>query len=185
MTLSLLKSEELNLDTLRDSFPDYAKDIKLNLGTVLTPEGSPDLSGEQIIGVALATAYSVKNKKLADALERQAELEVSPEYIKAAKGAAAIMAMNNVYYRFIHQVNDDAVKALPAKLRMTIIGSPGISKIDFELMCLAVSAINGCGMCMESHSAQLRKAGVSPLGIQSAARIAAIIRASAHVLETL
>ena len=88
--------------------------------------------------------------------------------------------MNNIYYRFVHLVGDEEYKKMPAKLRMNVIGSPGIPKVDFELYSLAVSAINGCGMCIEAHNHEVLKAGVSKLGVQSAIRIAAVINAAAQ-----
>lgn len=90
--------------------------------------------------------------------------------------------MNNVYYRFVHLVGGDYAK-MPARLRMNIIARPGVEKADFELWSMAVSAINGCGMCMESHEQQLRAAGISTEQIQTAVRIAATVSGLAVVLE--
>lgn len=172
-----------DFDSFRDSFPDYARDVKINLGSVLTEEGAPGLSEVQIHGIALACAYCVKNKSLINALETKSEHLLTQESLRAARAAAALMAMNNVYYRFTHLVNNDALKSLPAKLRMTFIGNPGIDKIDFELMSLAVSSINGCGMCMESHARHLLENGLQAVAVQSCARIAAVISSAAQVLE--
>ena len=69
--------------------------------------------------------------------------------------------MNNVYYRFVHLVGNDEYAKLPARLRMNVIGSPGVDKTDFELYSLAVSAINGCGACVAAHERAVRKAGIS------------------------
>jgi len=102
---------------------------------------------------------------------------LSPEETHAAKAAATIMAMNNIYYRFNHLVSDKDFAKMGARLRMNVIGSPGIPKVDFELMSLAVSAINGCGMCMDAHVHEVIKAGISKTGVQSAVRIAAVINA--------
>ena len=92
------------------------------------------------------------------------------------------MAMNNIYYRFIHLAADDEIKKMPANLRMQIMANPGVPKLDFELFSLAVSAINGCGMCMESHLHEVVKGGLSKQGAQSAIRIAAVINATAQAL---
>lgn len=92
--------------------------------------------------------------------------------------------MNNIYYRFLHLVEDGEYQQMPARLRMNILGNPGISKVDFELLSLAVSAINGCGMCIVAHERALRKHEVSRESIQSAVRIAATIHAVAGVLES-
>ena len=105
---------------------------------------------------------------------------LSENYINAAKAAATIMAMNNIYYRFIHLSSDKDYGKLPANLRMNIIGNPGIEKVDFELMSLAVSAINGCGMCMDAHVHEVTKAGVSKEAVQSTIRIASVINATAQ-----
>jgi alkyl hydroperoxide reductase subunit D len=168
-----------NLAALRNAMPDFAKDIKLNLGTVLAPEGAPDLTQQQIHLIALASSYATQNAVVMSVMESEVALDDAQK--NAAKAAASVMAMNNVYYRFIHLAGSDEIKKLPAKLRMNVIGSPGVPKVDFELMCLAISAINGCGMCIESHTHELSKAGCSALAIQSSVRIAAVINAAAQV----
>lgn len=169
---------------LKQHIPDYAKDLKINFGNVLDVEQHEALSGEQVWGVALATAIATRNKPLIQAIEAQASGALSPEYLQAAKSAAAIMGMNNIYYRFLHLASNDEYAKMPAKLRMTVIGNPGIDKADFELMSLAVSAINGCGMCIDSHEKILIKAGVSTQAIQDAVRIASVMHAVGVVLET-
>ncbi len=171
------------LDIIKQQLPDYAKDIKLNLGNVLTEEGSAELSTAQIHGIALASSLATKNKTLIEA--GLAEIQLDPAHIEAAKAANAIMAMNNIYYRFVHLVEDKEFSSMPAKLRMNVIGNPGIAKTDFELYSLAISAINGCGMCIEAHTKQLLQHGISKIAIQSAIRIAAVIHAVAAVLDTL
>ena len=171
------------LASIKQQLPDYAKDIKLNLSNVLSEEGSAELSMEQIQGIALASALATKNKALIDAL--LADVQLDSAHLEAAKAANAIMAMNNIYYRFVHLVGDKEFGSLPAKLRMNVIGNPGIAKTEFELYSLAVSAINGCGMCIEAHTKQLLQHGVSKVAIQSAIRIAAVIHATAAVLATV
>src|SRR4030095_15276848 len=103
--------------------------------------------------------------------------------IAGARAAAAIMGMNNVYYRFLRVVEDEEYGTMPARLRMNVIGSPGIDRLDFELLSLAVSAVNGCGMCVTSHERKLREGGIGREAIQSAVRIASVMHAVAGVLE--
>ena len=170
----------MSLKTLKDALPSYAKDIKLNLGRVLAADGMDGLSRQTVEGVALASAYTTRNAQVIDAIE--GEVSVGEDVVTAAKAAATVMGMNNVYYRFAHLVGGEYAK-MPANLRMNIIGNPGIEKVDFEMMSLAVSAINGCGMCMESHVAEVVKAGVKPAGVQTAIRIGAVINAAAQALE--
>jgi alkyl hydroperoxide reductase subunit D len=174
----------MTLDTIRDSLPDYARDLKLNLGTVLAPTGAPGLSEKQIWGVALASAIASRNSQLARDIEQLATAHLDEAYLNAARAAAAIMGMNNIYYRFLHLVEDPEYKQMPARLRMNVLGSPGIDKLDFELLSLAVSAINGCGTCVAAHERQLRQHGVGREAVQSAVRIAATVHAVASVLET-
>lgn len=173
----------MGIEELKSKLSESAKDIKLNLSTILTEEGAPDLMKSQIGGIALASAYATKNPGIIDSILSEVSRYLTEPEINAAKSAATIMAMNNIYYRFIHLVNDQSFSTMPAKLRMNVIGNPGIDKVNFELNCLAVSAINGCGMCIEAHTHELTKAGVSKLGIQSSIRIAAVLNATAMGID--
>lgn len=173
----------MSLETIRDQLPDYARDLKLNLGSVLTAQGAPGVSEKQIAAIALSTAIAARNPQLTQAIEAWATPQLDAAHINAARAAAAIMGMNNVYYRFLHLVEDGEYQTLPARLRMNIIGNPGIDKLDFELLSLAVSAVNGCGLCITSHERKLRDGGVSRETIQSAVRIASVIHAVAGVVE--
>ena len=171
------------MDALRDRIPDYARDLRLNLSSVLTPQGAPGLSESQLWMTALASAIASRNAELARAVEAAATEKLEPVQVDAARAAAAIMGMNNVYYRFLHLVEDDEYAKLPARLRMNVIGSPGIDKADFELMSLAVSAVNGCGKCVSSHERILRQHNLGREAVQSAVRIASVIHAVAGVLD--
>jgi lipoyl-dependent peroxiredoxin subunit D len=174
----------ITLDAIRDAIPDYARDLKLNLGSVLTTSGAPGLSEKQIWAVALASAIASRNVELTRDIEALAAAHLDTAYLNGARAAAAIMGMNNIYYRFLHLVEDPEYAQLPARLRMNVIGNPGIDKLDFELLSLAVSAINGCGTCVASHERQLRKHELTRETVQSAVRIAATVHAVARVLES-
>ncbi|HUO81278.1 MAG TPA: carboxymuconolactone decarboxylase family protein [Gammaproteobacteria bacterium] len=174
----------MTLEDIKARIPDYAKDLKLNLSSVLTPQGSPGLSESQIFATAVASAHASRSPAFVRWIEAAAADRLDAETLTAARSAAAIMAMNNVYYRFTHLVGDEEYRNLPARLRMNVLARPPGDKTDFELYSLAVSAINGCGMCMAAHQKVLRKAGLSREAVQSAARIAAVIHAVAAVLET-
>ncbi len=173
----------MSIEQLKQALPDCAKDIKLNISTILTEEGAPNLNLNQIYGVALASAFTTKNQAVIAALLSETNNPLSDSEILAAKSAAIIMAMNNIYYRFTHLINDKSYSSMPANLRMSVIGNPGIIKIDFELYCLAVSALNGCGKCVDAHAKVLTTSGMTPLAIQSAVRIASIINAVALGIE--
>jgi alkyl hydroperoxide reductase subunit D len=173
----------MSLDAIRDAIPDFARDLRLNLGSVLAPTGAPGLNEKQIWAVAVASAIASRNPDLTRRIEALATAHLDEAYLNAARAAAAVMGMNNVYYRFLHLVEEPEYAQMPARLRMNVIGNPGIDKLDFELVSLAVSAVNGCGMCIVAHEKQLRKHDVSREAIQSAVRIAATIHAVAGVLE--
>lgn len=173
------------LETLRDALPDYARDLKLNLGSVLSPTGAPGLTERQIWAVALGAAEASRNAAFAAAIGGLAAAHLDAAYQTGARAAAAIMGMNNVYYRFLHLVEDPEYGRMPARLRMNVIGNPGIDKADFELISLAVSAINGCGTCVASHERQVRQHGLSREAVQSAVRIAATVHAVARVLDNV
>ena len=172
----------MSLKTLAETLPDYAKDLRLNASSILNDQ---TLGEERKAGLLLACAHGTGHKPLVEAVEAEVAGKLSEQYANAARGAAALMAMNNVYYRFVHLVANPEYGTMPAKLRMNLIGSHGIAKEDFELFSIAVSAMNGCGMCIESHERVLLQHGVKPETIQSAVRIAAILKAVATVHATL
>lgn len=169
------------IQSITDRIGSFGKDIKLNLQSVVTAEGSLGLTPEQRAGIALASAYAVGHEGLIDALK--SEFNPSAELIEAAKASATIMAMNNVYYRFIHLADDKELTGLPAKLRMNVMAKPSVPRVDFELMSLAVSAISGCGMCINAHINEVKKVSVSLEAIQSAVRIASVINATKTALN--
>jgi lipoyl-dependent peroxiredoxin subunit D len=168
------------IEALRDTIPDPARDIKLNLQSVLQPG---PLTAAQRWGVAIASAVATRNTRLRDAVIADAKAEVGPEVIDDALAAAALMAMNNVYYRFRHLVGKPSYSQMPARLRMQRIARPATNKADFELFCLVVSAINSCEMCIRSHEDVVLKGGVTEEQVHDAVRIAATINAAALALE--
>lgn len=170
----------MSLDNLRDAIPDYAKDIRLNLGSLAS---ETTLTDQQKYGAFLASALASGNAVVIRAIAAWTDDKLSPEAANAAKSAAAIMAMNNVYYRATHLMSADDYAQLPARLRMNVLANPGVDKLDFELWSIAVSAINGCGACLDSHEKVVRKAGLGADAVQAAIRIAAVVRAAAAVIE--
>ena len=173
----------MSLSEIKSAIPEYAKDLRLNLDSVLAESGAPGLSSKQIGLVALASAIAARYEPLVTALASDAAMHASAQELNGARTAAAIMAMNNVYYRFTHLVGEPEYQTLRAGLRMNAMANPGCDKVDFELCSLAVSAINGCGMCVDSHERTLRKHGLSAQAVQSAVRIAAVVNAVAVTLE--
>lgn len=173
----------MSIEELKSRLPDYAKDMRLNLESVLSEGGAQGLDAKQVALVALASAVAARHRPMTEAIETFAAEEASEDERAGARAAATIMAMNNVYYRFVHSVSDDEYATLRASLRMNVMKKPGCDKVTFELASLAVSAINGCAACMDSHEKTLRKHGLGAQAVQSAVRIAAVIHAAAVTLE--
>lgn len=170
----------MSLENLKNSLPDYAKDLKLNLSSLAS---DVSLTDQQRAGAFVASALASRNAQTTQAILDEFAANMTPAALNAAKAAAAIMGMNNIYYRFVHLVSAADYKTLPAKLRMNVIANPGVDKADFELWALAVSAINGCGMCIDAHERELRKHGLSAEAVQAAVRIASVVHAVASVID--
>ncbi len=170
----------MSIETLKTALPEYAKDLKLNLSSLAA---EPSLTEQQRAGTFVASALASRSDTVIEAITAEFGSKLSSAAFNAAKAAASIMAMNNIYYRFVHLVSAADYKTLPAKLRMNVIGKPGVEKVDFELWSLAVSAINGCGMCVDAHERELRKAGMGVEAVQAAVRIAAVVHAVAATLD--
>ncbi len=170
----------MSLDALRESLPAYAKDLSLNLSSLAA---ETLLNDQQKWGTFLASAYAVGEPSVVRAMEASARAAgLSDEALSGAKAAAAIMGMNNVYYRALHLLQNSEYRTLPARLRMNILGSPGVDKMDFELWSTAVSAINGCGACLDAHEGELRKRGAANVQVQAALRIGAVVNAVSRVM---
>jgi alkyl hydroperoxide reductase subunit D len=170
----------MTLDALRETLPAYAKDLSLNLSSLAA---ETVLSDQQKWGCFVAAAHAVGVPDVVKAVEASAtEAGLGDTARAAAKAAAAIMAMNNVYYRALHLMQNPEYRTLPARLRMNIMANPGVDKADFELWSLVVSAVNGCGACLDSHEAELKKRGVSAPAVQAGVRIAAVVNAVSRVV---
>jgi len=164
------------LDALRDALPDWAKDTRLNVGSVIANGSS--LTDTQHWGTAIATAAAIgEGSTLRAIVDDARNAGIEQTSIDAALAAFSVMAMNNVFYRGRHWCSDD-VSQVPARLRMQVIGNPGVAKVDFELWCLAVSAVLGCEFCVGSHDKVVRDAGLSAENVADALRIAAVVSAA-------
>ncbi|HEY0787222.1 MAG TPA: carboxymuconolactone decarboxylase family protein [Thermoanaerobaculia bacterium] len=168
------------LEEIRGALAEPARDTKLNLQTVL---GQSSLTPAQLWGTAVAAAIASRNPELRDAVIAEARAKVAEAVVDDAMAAASLMAMNNVYYRFRHIVGKESYAAKPARLRMQRIAKPATNKADFELFCLAVSAINGCEACVRSHEAVVIEGGVTEDQVHDAVRVAATIHAAAVSME--
>jgi lipoyl-dependent peroxiredoxin subunit D len=172
-----------SIEVVRSELADAHKDTRLNLQAVL--EGG-SLTPEQRWGVAVACAFAARNERLKEAMINEAKKALSnPEpVIEDARAAASLMGMNNIYYRFRHMVGKESYSTKRAGLRMNRLQQVLTNKVDFELVCLAVSAINGCELCVQSHEKVVIEGGLSEDQVNDAVRIASVIHAAAVGLES-
>jgi alkyl hydroperoxide reductase subunit D len=171
-----------SLEALSLALPEVANDIKLNLLSVLS--GPSTLSEAQRWGVALSSAYASRDKRVVSAvLAETSKLDDVGPLVDDAKAAAVLMAMNNTYYRFRHQIEKPSYETKPSRLRMSRVHRPATNKVDFELFALAVSAINGCASCVKHHERVVLDGGLSEQQVNDAIRIAATIYATAVAIE--
>jgi alkyl hydroperoxide reductase subunit D len=162
---------------LAEAFPDVAKDIRVNLQNVLQPG---TLNADQVWGTAIACAHASRNDALKQAIEADAKAAgIGDGVVADARAAAVLMAMNNVFYRFKHVIGKEDYEKRPARLRMQRLAQITSNKADFELFCLAVSAINNCQSCMAAHEAGVLKHGLTEDHVLDSIRIAATIHAAA------
>lgn len=170
----------MGLAALKEALPGFAKDLKLNLGSVI---GGSTLPAQRLWGAVLVSAIAARGSRTLAELDAEAREHLSEQAYQAARAAAAVMAMNNVYYRSLHLIEDEQYATMPARLRMSVIANPGVPRADFELWSLTASAVNGCGRCLQAHERELREAGEPREVIQEALRIAAVVSAVAVTLE--
>lgn len=171
------------IDTLIDALPDYAKDLRLNYSSLVRQ--NTELTEQQLWGTVVASAIATRNTAFtAEVLEESAK-HLSAQALEAAKAAAAVMAMNNIYYRFQHLSSNEKYSTMPARLRMNVLRTHGVDAVDFELWSLAVSAINGCGKCVDAHEKVVLGKGATEELVLAVVRVASVIHAVGTVLEAV
>jgi len=173
---------EMALEDLIGGLPAYAKDLKLNYSSLV--KQNTELTPQQLWGSVVAAAIATRSAELTTEVIAEAEGVLGSGALEAAKAAAAIMGMNNIYYRFHHLTKNEKYATPPSRLRMNVLRGHSIEPVDFELWCLVVSAINACGKCVDSHEKVLREKGATEELINAAVRVAAVIHAIGVVLDS-
>jgi lipoyl-dependent peroxiredoxin subunit D len=162
------------VDQVKESIPDHAKDIKLNLDSVMNRSGLDEVDAH---ACAFAAAIAASNGDLAFEISMNGPLMGTAER-EAAKTAAALMGMNNVWYPFVEMAADESMKGLPAGLRMNAYATHGgVSKKKFEMYALAASIVGKCHFCVKSHYDILKQEGMTTQELMAVGRIAAVIAA--------
>jgi alkyl hydroperoxide reductase subunit D len=167
------------VNDIKEALPEYAKDTKLNLDSVINRS---TLNSDVAQGCALAAAMATGNGKLVSFIQSGMENTTERD---AALTASSLMAMNNVWYPFVEMANDNNLKGLPAQLRMNAIATHGgTSKANFESYSLAASIVGKCHFCVNAHYDLLKKEGLSIEQLRDIGRIAAVITSVARVLNS-
>ena len=172
----------MNIKELINTFPDYAKDIKLNYSKILNEN---ILNEKQLHSIILISSFTTELNSLKDAAFEETKEFIDEELLKDVYGAYSIMSMNAIYYRFTHLSSESDYFTMPANLRMQYLSKFKIDKSDFEMLCLAVAIIIGCGKCINAHENILRENNISKLHIQTVARIASVISSIASVIRVI
>ena len=172
----------MTIRELVNTFPDYAKDIKLNYSKILNED---ILNKEQLYGIILISSFTSQLDSLKEAALEEAKDIINEKLMSDIYGAYSIMSMNAIYYRFTHLSKENDYFSMPANLRMQYLSKFTIDKADFEMLCLSVAIIIGCGTCINAHENILRENNISKLHIQTVARISSIIVSIANVLRVM
>ena len=173
----------MDLESLVESLPGFAKDLRLNYSSLI--RNNSELSTQRLWGTVVACAIATRSSALTAAALTTAASQVSPEALEAAKTAAAIMGMNNIFYRFHHLSSNTKYATMPARLRMNGLRGHGVEEVDFELWCLAVSAVNGCGKCVDSHEKVVCEKGATEDVVAAVVRVAAVVHALGVALDAV
>jgi alkyl hydroperoxide reductase subunit D len=173
-----IEETAMDLQSIKDRIPDYAKDVRLNLDAVVSRSS---LTPGDAAGAALAAAFAARSPALIEVF--RASEALGPTHVKAAQTAAALMAMNNVWYPFVEMAGDPELKTLRPELRMNAYATHGgVESRSFELYALAASIVGKCEFCVRSHHKLLRDAGMTAEQLRDVGRIAAVVAATAQVL---
>jgi lipoyl-dependent peroxiredoxin subunit D len=173
----------MSLDALIDNLPSSAKDLKLNYSSLV--RNNSELSEQQLWGTVVASAIATRSAALTAAVMEAAPSHLNPQAFEGALTAAALMSMNNVFYRFHHLSANEKYSTMPARLRMNGLRGHGVEELDFELWSIAVSAINACGKCVSAHEKVVREKGATEEVVLAVVRVAAVIHAIGTVLDAV
>ena len=172
----------MNITEIVNSFPQYAKDIKLNYSKALNEK---ILNKQQLYGIILISSFSTQLADLKEAALEEVKGHLDDTFVEDIYGAFSIMSMNAIYYRFTHLATEYNYSAMPANLRMQYLSRYKINKSDFEMLCFAVAVIIGCGKCINAHEVILRKKNITNLSIQTIARVASIVNSIANIMRVI
>lgn len=165
------------VDQLKETIPEYAKDTKLNIDSVIKRSSLPI---EEAEAIALASAFATGNTKMWTWIH---SVLADRKEADAALTAASLMAMNNTWYPYVEMADDVNLTGLPAQLRMNAISTHGgTTKGRFEAYSLSASIVGKCHFCVKAHYETLKKEGYTVEQLRDIGRIASVINAVSKVL---
>jgi len=169
-----------NMFKLAEADHRYLRDLRINVGNALN---YANLSKKESLLLALAVAANEKHTHLKESVLRLLDSEnVSASEIAETYACVSLMNVNNVFYRFRHFTKASYYNDTPAGIKMNVMMNPVLGKEFFELMSLALSAVNGCEMCVNAHEDSVKKHGASEARIYDAIRLASIFKGFAAIL---
>jgi alkyl hydroperoxide reductase subunit D len=173
----------MHLDRLIDRLPASAKDLKLNYSSLV--RNNTELTPQQLWGTVVVSALATRSAELTRAALADGAEQLSPQALEAARTTAAIMGMNNIFYRFQHLTTNPKYGTMGARLRMNGLRGHGVEEVDFELWSLAASAINGCGKCVDAHERVVREKGATEELVMAVVRVASVIHALGAAIDAV
>lgn len=161
-------------------------DLYMNLNRQLG-DGKLEERTKLLVAVAVASASGGHG---ATHLLSQAAVAAgrTPAELVDAVSVATVCSIFNGYYRFRHQVSDsmrDTFGAFRAPFNANIFMKSALSQVEVEAICVAVSSVNNCHLCVEGHINKARSLGVTDEQIDELIRVAAVASATAHALAAL
>jgi alkyl hydroperoxide reductase subunit D len=169
------------LNALIEKLPASARDLRLNFSSLVLT--GAELTPQQLWGTVVSCAIATRSHRLIAAALETAAQKLSPQVLEAARSVAAVMGMNNIWYRFHHLSSNPRYASMPARLRMSALRGHGVGELDVELWSLAVSALNGCGKCVDAHEKAVREKGATEEQVAAAVRVAAVVHALAVAVD--
>lgn len=172
----------MSLQAILKRIPDYAQDIKKNLNELFSNEVS-GLTASQVYGVALTVCYSIRHEQLLNNFRNEAKIHLEDMHFEATKTAAVVMTLNTTYHTFTQMLSDDEIRNLPMDLHTAMMEhSKVIDEIDYSIYLLGAAIFRRCRYCINLHTNDLVKKGVSKIAIRNIGRIVAVLAATAEVL---
>ena len=171
----------MTFDELKNSIPEFAKDVKLNFSSLIK---NSDFDDDLVYGCAYASALALNDKILSNAFEQECEKRFGIDFVESVKSTVVIMTLNNTWYKYRDSMPNSEMKMAPQRMRVNVMANhAGLDKILFESLSLCISSINGCMFCIKAHSDLLLKNDKNNDFVFNIGRIASVISALSKAIS--